>query len=194
MIDNNLRKLLNKLRHSYEGRWHEQSEVTEGSKTTNNNPSSRGTSNAECIAERVEERELQQCEEPTLLPIGTKGKHILVETSYYNPPIKLHETLKQIKSLGYHPLLAHPERYMYMDKEEYSELHEEGIKFQLNLPSICGAYGNTVRKRALWLLKEGFYNVIGSDTHCEDAIEYITNCKLSKQAVEQVEKLVHNSI
>ena len=194
MIDNNLRKLLNKHRHSYEGRWHEQSEVTEGSKTTNSSPSSIGTSNAECIAERVEERELQQCEEPTLLPIGTKGKHILVETSYYNPPIKLHETLKQIKSLGYHPLLAHPERYMYMDKEEYSELHEEGIKFQLNLPSICGAYGNTVRKRALWLLKEGFYNVIGSDTHCEEGLEFIMGRKLEKESIAALYRAQEQSI
>ena len=166
MIDNHLRKLLqetNKLRPASEGRWHEQSEVTEGS----NNK---------------------------LLPIGSKGNHLLVETSYYNPPMRFRETLRQIKSLGYHPLLAHPERYMYMDNDEYQELHDEGVRFQLNLPSLCGAYGNTVKKRAQWLLKNGLYDAIGSDTHCEDAIEFITKCKLSKQAVEQVERLLHNCI
>lgn len=91
-------------------------------------------------------------------------------------------------------LLDHPERYMYMDNDEYQELHDMGVKFQLKLPSLCGAYVNTVKKRALWLLKNGLYYAIGSNTHCEDAIEYITNCKLSKQAIEQVERLLHNSI
>ena len=61
------------------------------------------------------------------------------------------------------PLLAHPERYMYMSKEEYIELHEEGVKFQLNIPSLAGCYGTAVKKKAEWLLKEGLYSVAGSD-------------------------------
>lgn len=129
-----------------------------------------------------------------LLPIGTKHNHLLVETSYYNPPMRLHETLRQIKSLGYHPLLAHPERYMYMDNDEYRSLHAEGVKFQLNLPSICGGYGNTVKKRALWLLNEGLYDVIGSDTHSEGAIGLIKECKLNKLNIEQVSTLLPNKL
>ena len=132
--------------------------------------------------------------ENTLLPIGEKGNHLLVETSYFNPPMRLHETLKQIKSKGYHPLLAHPERYMYMDNDEYRRLREEGIKFQLNIVSLAGCYGKTVKKKALWLLKEGMYTVLGSDLHSEDAIEYITNCKLGKQEVEHISTLLQNKL
>ena len=174
----------NKLRHSQcEGRWHEQSEVTEGSKTKNNCPSCvRGASNA--VAEG----------DPPLLPIGTSGKHILVEASYYNAPMRMNDTLQQIKSLGYFPLLAHPERYMYLDNADYTKLHSQGVKFQLNLASLAGGYGKAVKKKAEWLLSNGLYSVAGTDLHSEDAIEYITNCKLSKQAVEQVEKLLHNRI
>lgn len=132
--------------------------------------------------------------ENTLLPIGEKGNHLLVETSYFNPPMRLHETLKQIKSIGYHPLLAHPERYMYMSKEEYIELHEEGVKFQLNIASLAGGYGKTVKKKALWLLKEGLYSVAGSDLHCEDAIEFITECKLNERQIEQMKDLLHSNL
>ena len=132
--------------------------------------------------------------ENTLLPIGEKGNHLLVETSYFNPPMRLRETLKQIKSKGYHPLLAHPERYMYMDNDEYRRLREEGIKFQLNIVSLAGCYGKTVKKKALWLLKEGMYTVLGSDLHSEDAIEYITNCKLGKQEVEHISTLLQNKL
>jgi tyrosine-protein phosphatase YwqE len=173
MIDNHLHQQLqetNKLRHSSEGRWHEQSEVTEGSKA----PNAEG--------------------DTPLLPIGTAGKHILVETSYFNPPMRFKETLRQIKSLGYYPLLAHPERYMYMDNDEYRRLREEGVKFQLNLASLAGGYGKAVKKKALWLLENGFYSVAGSDLHCEDAIEYITKCKLSKQHIELLKQLLQNKI
>ena len=128
------------------------------------------------------------------LPIGTAGKHILVETSYFNPPMKFRETLRQIKSLGYYPLLAHPERYMYMDNDEYRRLREEGVKFQLNLASLAGGYGKAVKKKAIWLLENRFYSVAGSDLHCEDAIEYITKCKLSKQHIELLKQLLQNKI
>lgn len=129
-----------------------------------------------------------------LLPIGTKGNHLLVETSYYTAPMRLHETLRKIKSLGYHPLLAHPERYMYMDKEEYIRLHQEGVKFQLNLPSICGGYGNTVKKRALWLLKEGLYDVIGSDTHCEEGVEYLLESRYKEKDLRALQTLLSQTL
>ncbi len=132
--------------------------------------------------------------ENTLLPIGTSGKHILVETSYYNAPMRMDETLQQIKSLGYFPLLAHPERYMYLDNTDYLKLHSQGVKFQLNLASLAGGYGKTVKKKAEWLLANGLYNIAGSDLHCEDAIEFITKCELREKVVEQEEKLLHDSI
>lgn len=129
-----------------------------------------------------------------LLPIGSAGKHILVETSYFTPPMRLYETLRKIKSLGYHPILAHPERYMYMEKEEYLELHEEGIKFQLNLASLAGGYGKAVKKKAEWLLKKELYSIAGSDLHCEDAIEFITGCKLGEKEVEIIRNVLRNTI
>ena len=176
MIDNHLRSLLsnanNKLRPTLEGRWHEQSEVTEGS----------------------DHLQGKRVKENSLLPIGKKQNHLLVETSYFNPPMRLHETLRQIKSLGYHPLLAHPERYMYMDEEEYIRLHQEGVKFQLNLPSICGGYGNTVKKRAQWLLKKGLYDVIGSDTHCEEGVEYLLGGRHKEKDLRALQTLLSQTL
>ena len=130
----------------------------------------------------------------TILPIGTSGKHILVETSYYNAPIKMRETLQQIKSLGYHPLLAHPERYMYLDNAEYTRLHSEEVRFQLNLASLAGGYGPVVKKKALWMLTNGLYTVAGTDLHSEDSIDFITKCKLSEQDIEFVRLLLKNKL
>ena len=179
MIDNHLRKLLQEIKNCPSYARGASNAVAEGDKTT----------------EPQGEISLNSGVAPnSLLPIGTSGKHILVETSYYNAPMRMNDTLQQIKSLGYFPLLAHPERYMYLDNADYAKLHNQGVKFQLNLVSLAGGYGKAVKKKAEWLLTNGLYSVAGTDLHCEEAIEFITKCKLSKLVVEQVERLLHNCI
>lgn len=100
-----------------------------------------------------------------LLPLGKDGRHLLVETSYFNPPMGLNNILLRIKAKGYVPILAHPERYVYMDEDDYRRLKEINVMFQLNLPSLVGGYGTEIKKKAEWLLKNGLYDLTGSDTH-----------------------------
>lgn len=100
-----------------------------------------------------------------LLPIGDGGNHLLVETSCYNPPMNLYSLLEEILAKGYFPVLAHPERYAYMSESDYRNLKEMRIRFQLNLPSLAGMYGEGVRKKALWLLRNDMYDLYGTDIH-----------------------------
>lgn len=104
-----------------------------------------------------------------LLPIDNNC--LLVETSYFNPPISLYETLGQIKNKGYTTVLAHPERYMYMEEGDYYRLKNEGVKFQLNLFSLEGLYGQYVCDKAKWLRRKGFYDYIGTDIHNKQIIQ-----------------------
>lgn len=99
------------------------------------------------------------------LPLGEGGTHLLVETSYYNPPMNMMGILEQIKRKGYYPVLAHPERYQYMDEKDYKRLKEEGILFQANYFSLVGAYGSTAQKKLEWLLKQDMIDLMGSDLH-----------------------------
>jgi len=100
-----------------------------------------------------------------LLPLGEKGDRLLVETSYYNPPANFYGLLERIKAAGYYPVLAHPERYAYMERKDYHNLKEAGVKFQLNLPSLSGFYGTVTQEKARWLQEEGMYDFTGTDTH-----------------------------
>ena len=100
-----------------------------------------------------------------LLTIGPGGDHLLVETSYFNPPMDLHGMLERIMSAGYRPILAHPERYIYMGEKDYMQLHGMGVEFQLNLPSLAGMYGPEARKKARRLGKLGLYAYSGTDLH-----------------------------
>lgn len=100
-----------------------------------------------------------------LLPIGEEGNHLLVETSYFNPPVDFYSIIKKVKSVGYFPVLAHPERYVYMGEIDYLHLKELEIKFQLNLFSLMGIYGRSVKKRAEWVQKRNFVDFYGTDVH-----------------------------
>lgn len=100
-----------------------------------------------------------------LLPLTEGKRYLLVETSYFSAPMNLHALLEDIKKRGYHPLLAHPERYEYMTMADYRQLKSQGIAFQLNLPSLSGSYGSHVQKKAEQLMKQGLYELYGSDTH-----------------------------
>ena len=103
--------------------------------------------------------------ENDFLPIGPKGDHLLVETSYFTPPYGFHDTLEKVKALGYFPILAHPERYVYMEQKDYDRLKEKKILFQLNVFSLTGYYGKEVRQVAEALLKKGYYDFAGTDIH-----------------------------
>lgn len=107
----------------------------------------------------------ERFEENDLLTIGNDCNGLLVETSYYNPPMDFSETLKKIRKKGFHPVLAHPERYRYMDKKVYLKLKTMGVKFQMNLFSLTRAYGEDALRKCRMLLAEGMYDLAGTDTH-----------------------------
>ena len=139
---------------------------------------------AEHMLDSLFDERLQQGE---VLPIGEAGDCLLVETSYFNPPVELTGLLKKVREAGYYPLLAHPERYAYMSFRDYRSLKAQGIRFQLNLPSLVGVYGKDVREKALWLLAENCYDVAGTDTHQLRAFHYAISRKtLSKSCCHRL--------
>lgn len=132
----------------------------------------------------------ERLEANDFLPIGERGTHLLVETSYYNPPMNMMGVLDEIKRKGYHPVLAHPERYQYMDEKDYKRLKEEGILFQANYFSLVGAYGSTARKKLEWLLKNEMIDLVGSDLHrYKVLINVIENSPRSPRHLEALKKV-----
>lgn len=94
-----------------------------------------------------------------------KNNLLLVETSYFNPPMAFNQTMDEIRLRGYIPILAHPERYVYMGSADYAHLKEAGVLFQLNLMSLAGLYGKAATEKASLLLCQGMYDFLGSDLH-----------------------------
>ena len=108
--------------------------------------------------------ELLKQKEP-LLTFG--NEMVLVEFSMASPPFDLKKVLFEMQIQGYQPVIAHPERYIYLkqNKSFYNELKDAGYLFQLNILSLTGYYGNSVMELARYLAKRQYYDLIGTDLH-----------------------------
>ena len=111
---------------------------------------------------------------------------VLVEMSYFSPPINLYDILFQLQLKGYKPVLAHPERYnTYHTKyNEFQKLKRAGCLFQLNLLSLTKHYGLGVQKTAEKLLKDNLYDFMGTDTHNNGHLELMKNITKEKDKIK----------
>ncbi|MDE6296998.1 MAG: capsular biosynthesis protein [Muribaculaceae bacterium] len=135
----------------------------------------------------------ERLEARDFLPIGDEQSHLLVETSYMNPPYGFEDLLQRAMSAGYNLVLAHPERYRYMDESDYKKLKSKGIKFQTNFASLVGGYGETARRKAEWLLKEGMIDLTGSDLHRLSFFnETLATAPKKKQSLRQLVEVARN--
>ena len=100
-----------------------------------------------------------------------EGNHILIELPISDGTkignIVPKDEVKRLLDMGYQPVLAHPERYLYLSIENYIGLKEAGCLFQRNVGSIEGLYGQAVSVRAESLLSDGLYDMLGTDLHNE---------------------------
>lgn len=115
----------------------------------------------------------ERLSENDFLPIGENGDHLLVETSYVNPPFGMESMIEGVFKLGYTPVLAHPERYQYMNEDDYRMWKDKGVLFQCNYISLIGSYGETARKKLEWMLKEGMIDLTGSDVHRKFVFDHV---------------------
>ena len=129
---------------------------------------------------------VKRLEQGNLLTYGDKGDELLVETSYAQAPYRFKLILQDIRKAGLTPVLAHPERYRYMEYDDYFTLHEQGVKFQLNITSLSGAYGPEPKARAEYLLEEGLYTYQGSDLHSLSAFKRAITEKSVRKRISRI--------
>ena len=108
-----------------------------------------------------------------------EGNHILVELPIHDPrkigDIVPSAEIRRLLSEGYQPVLAHPERDLYLSMEDYRLLKAAGAQFQRNLGTLEGMYGEAVSVRAEALQAEGMYEWIGSDLHNRKYADFFDN-------------------
>ncbi|MGI5862119.1 MAG: tyrosine-protein phosphatase [Myxococcales bacterium] len=121
--------------------------------------------------------------------LAGKGRHIgathyvLVEAPYQAPVPTLPELVFQLRRKGVRPVFAHPERCAEFQEPGRAEAAARGgALLQLNLGSLWGRYGRSVRKTARRLLEAGLYAVAATDLHdSDDAVRW---CSLAIRELE----------
>ncbi len=110
-----------------------------------------------------------------LLTFG--DNYLLFETGFISEPLNLRPVLFDLITLGYRPVLAHPERYAYYHRklEDLEDLVSRGVLLQLNVNSITGYYSKEVKKFTKKLIDRQLIHFIGSDCHNNQHFETMKN-------------------
>jgi protein-tyrosine phosphatase len=89
----------------------------------------------------------------------------LFEYPFISAPMNGYTVIQKMIANGYKPILAHPERYLYMEMEDIEGLRNWGCNIQMNTIALTGAYGKEIRKRAEAMVDRQLVDFIGSDMH-----------------------------
>jgi protein-tyrosine phosphatase len=123
-------------------------------------------------------------------------RRVLIEMSYYFKSNNLQDVIFKLNMEGYRPVLAHPERYLYMADtlSKYDLYKDMGCGYQLNILSLAGVYGPDSMKILRYLLSKGYYTYMGSDTHTLSHINRMFEIKLDSKLLERLEKIDYYSL
>lgn len=122
-------------------------------------------------------------------------RYLLFELPMNTKPLFVKEMVYELMQNGYIPIIAHPERYTYVQEniQYIEELASMGALFQSNYGSIIGMYGNSAKKTLKKLLKNNLISFLGSDVHKTGQIYPKIPKALKKLrkilSVEELEKL-----
>lgn len=112
-----------------------------------------------------------------LLTFG--DNYILFELSFTQEQPGINETIFDLITEGYKPILAHVERYPYYinNWKRIQEYRDRGVLLQLNINSLSGHYGPPIKKMAEQLIERDWIDVIGSDCHHFQHLEMIDSLR-----------------
>ncbi len=133
-------------------------------------------------------------EENGVMPI--KKNYILIEMSYLQPSINFDVAVQKIASKRLFPILAHPERYVYlkMGSSKFKRYKQQGLLFQLNLLSLGEHYGKDVQKKAFKLVEEGLIDFVASDVHHMGHLNSLKEIKVTYKMAENLLPLIEKTI
>lgn len=131
-----------------------------------------------------------------LLTFG--NNYLLFEISYMNPPDNLYHVIFKMQTMGYKPVLAHPERYNFWhtDFEKYESFIDKGVLLQLNLNSLTGYYSLGTKKIAERMIEKNMISLLGTDCHHTGHINLMKEVIYEPHLLQLVEsgKLLNRSL
>lgn len=132
---------------------------------------------------------------PSLLTFGKN--YFLFETNFMTEPLNLKEFIFRAATKGYKPVLAHPERYLYLQSnfEKAEDLISRGALFQVNISSLSGYYSKAAQTTAKKLIDKGYVHFLGSDCHTLQHVNLLEETRRNKYFQKAISlPLLNNSL
>jgi tyrosine-protein phosphatase YwqE len=132
-------------------------------------------------------------ENGTIMPLG--DNYLLIEMSYLQASINFDEAVSKVMKHGYFPILAHPERYLYLNNnfKWHKEYKKQGVLYQLNLLSLGKFYGREIQQMAFKLLDKGLIDFIGSDIHNMNQLQSLKEIQLSTKNIDLLKPIIRDT-
>ena len=93
--------------------------------------------------------------------------YVLAEYEWQTEASYIRNTVGQLLSAGYQPIIAHVERYecMLKDKDLAADMQDMGALIQVNADAVLGKEGWRLRRYTKYLIRNGFADIVASDSH-----------------------------
>ncbi len=95
------------------------------------------------------------------------SRYLLVEFPFRGDKDRSTNILVDIRSMGFIPVVAHPERYVFVQNSPdiLNVWHEMGCILQINKGSLFGRFGQAPERLSLEMVSRGFAHAVASDAH-----------------------------
>ena len=113
--------------------------------------------------------------------------YVLFEMPFHTEPMNLYDFIYTLQENKLIPVLAHPERYSFVQKEPelIYELIRKGCLMQVNFGSIIGQYGSKAEFMVKRFYENNMVHFIGSDVHRQNS----TYPKIP-MCLEEIQKII----
>lgn len=139
---------------------------------------------AEYFADEFFEKKIEQEE-----LLSFSDNYVLVEISFVAYSQRIEHIIFDLLTKGYKPILAHPERYLYLQKsfETFRKLKQLGCELQVNINSFAGYYGSGSKDLANKLLDEKLVSFLGTDMHHERHLNFLREMGNDKKLMKKLQ-------
>ena len=136
------------------------------------------------VVKGFEQRAADHADELLTYPDGS----ILIEMSYMYRSRNFEDAIFELVMAGLKPIVAHPERYLYMVDSlgEIDHWVDMGARLQLNLLSLTGQYGAASVRIMEHLLKHGLYSFVATDLHSNAQLARILETKVDAKLLKSL--------
>lgn len=95
------------------------------------------------------------------------SRYPLIEFSFHSTGEEETRILRSVCKAGFRPIVAHPERYAYVQRDPriVNRWHRMGCLLQVNRGSLLGRFGRHAQETAFELVDRGFAAAVASDAH-----------------------------